>query len=390
MPSVRILYQHTTLADGAEGVHIDEMVEAFRRFGHDVQVIGAAARQAGGGAPPNSTVARIRRALPRGAYELAQLALSSVRCSAFARHLRALGPDLVYKRHARYDWGPICAARRLRIPLILEVNCVYSSPELRQFEPLSFTPLLRAIERWIFTRADLCLAVSTPLRQELHAVAPRAAVVVVPNGANPDRFVPHSGDVVRSRLQLGNRIVVGFVGTLWRWHGLELLFRALARLERQDLHLLVVGDGQMRAELEELARTLGIEDRTTLTGKVPHDQMPDYLAAMDVTVLPAERRRHASPMKVLEYMAMAKPTVAPGLPNVEEILTDGIDGVLFAPDDESALAEALRSLLDDEVRRVQLGANARRKVEQSFNWNENARRVTELAQGLLSESRCRA
>src|SRR5213595_2583863 len=124
---MKILYQHRTLADGAEGIHIAEMVEAFEAMGHQV-VMHALAKAPKRGQGQAGLLSQIKSWLPRPLLEIATLAFNVVEYIGFKRVLRRERPDLVYKRHAIYDVGIVLAARQAGVPLVLEVNCPYSSP----------------------------------------------------------------------------------------------------------------------------------------------------------------------------------------------------------------------------------------------------------------------
>ena len=121
----------------------------------------------------------------------------------------------------------------------------------------------------------------------------------------------------------------------------------------------------------------------TFAGQVSHDAVPTMLAAMDVAVLPADHRRHASPMKLLEYMAMGRAIVAPRIANIEEILTEGSDSLLFEPDNVDDLAACISRLLADPTLRQSLGTAARRKVESGLTWDANAQRIVQIYEGTL-------
>lgn len=375
---MKILYHHRTLGDGAEGVHISEMVEAFERLGHQVRVNALVG--SGRAAPATrhgGVVGRVRRALPQFAYELAQLALSALSAISFARAIRQFQPDLVYKRHARYDFGPVLAARRTNVPIILEVNCVYASAILRRFEPVRFPRLLNAVEGWVFRNTSRNIAVSRPLATELQNVAGVSApVTVMPNGVNHHRFRPLADEPsAKAALGLQGKAVVGFVGTLWRWHGLDLLIEALSLVRDPNAHLLIVGDGESRQSLEVRVAERGLTGRVTFAGRVAHEEVGAYVGAMDVAVLPEDSRAHASPMKILEYMAMARPVVAPRLPSIEELMTDGVQGLLFTPGAAGELAECIDRLLAAPEERQQMGKQGRTRVERDRNWDQNARDV---------------
>jgi glycosyltransferase involved in cell wall biosynthesis len=221
------------------------------------------------------------------------------------------------------------------------------------------------------------LAVSTPLARQIEALS-GASAVVMPNGADPERFNPSTAhpDVVRERHGLGAAFVIGWTGVLRDWHGLELLLEALTRLP--DARLMIVGDGPARNAVESRARELGVDGRVIMTGRVAHDSMPDHVAAMDVAAVADDRTGVASPMKLLEYMAMGRPVVAPQLDNIADVVEDGRNGLLFTPGDVGDLAAALRRLSSDADLRCRLGVAARREIETDRNWRRNAERVLQL------------
>jgi glycosyltransferase involved in cell wall biosynthesis len=373
---MRILYHHRTLADGAEGVHIAEMVSAFRALGHEVRVLGLAAS---GTARPG-LIGGVRRLLPAAAYELASAGCNPAEYLTVQREAARFRPDFVYKRHARNDVGALAAARALAIPSVLEVNCLFSDPEYRRFEPLAFPAITTRLERRALSLASWIVAVSSPLASQVERLG-AAGVTVLPNGANPVAFDPQRTDRcgIRSRLGLGDRFTVGWAGILRDWHGLELLLDAISAVP--EARLLIVGDGPARPSLEARLRALELTARTTLAGRVPHAAMAEYIAAMDVAVVAEDRTRVASPMKLLEYMAMARAVVAPALDNVRDLVQDGIDGLLFTPGDSGALGAALGRLSSDAALRRRLGANARRTVQETRNWAHNAQTVIGLVRG---------
>jgi glycosyltransferase involved in cell wall biosynthesis len=273
------------------------------------------------------------------------------------------------------------AARRARVPVFLEVNSPYSYQKQTFDERLYLASVSRAFERRICSAATKVIVVSTPLKRFLASIGvPDERIVVMPNGADPAVFSPdHDAGPLRERLGLRDAVVIGFSGILRPWHGLELLLEAFSRLAADDprLHLLIVGDGPIRAELDAAISAKQLEQRVTITGRVPHQQVRDYVALMDVAVSP-RATFYASPMKVLEYMAMGKAIVAPAMDNLRDILVDGEDGVLFTPEDVDALSQQLARLTRDSHLRQRIGLAARAKIERERTWLHNAREVARL------------
>jgi glycosyltransferase involved in cell wall biosynthesis len=369
---MKILYQHRTLADGAEGIHIREMIDAFKANGHEV-VVRAMAHSEVRGSGHEGIWKRLKTMLPGGLFEVAAVAYNVVDYVAFSRALREHRPDFVYKRHALSDFGAILAARHRRIPVVLEVNRLYSSDQHARFERVRLRGLCRFCERLAINGASVVAAVSTPLAGFVRALAKDPEkVMVLPNGANPVLFQPQADVRVTVRQELGwsDAVVVGWAGILREWHGVDLLLQAVARVP--DLKLLIVGDGPDRARLESVIRRLELDDRVRFTGRVSHDEVVRYIGAVDIAVSSADRTGYASPMKLLEYMAMERPTVAPRSRNIEDLIDDGVDGILFEPDNEQALATAFRRLAADESLRLRLGCQARLKVTRFRNWKRNA------------------
>jgi glycosyltransferase involved in cell wall biosynthesis len=364
---MRILYHHRTLADGAEGIHIASMVDAFRALGHEVRVCGATA------APGRKATraATLKARLPGVAFEAASVAYNLPEYLAMRRAIREWRPDLLYKRHARYDVGPVLAARRASLPTVLEVNAVYSARPYRDFEPQVLQPIAACLERVALRAATTVMAVSSPMAAQVQRLAGRAAIVV-PNGADPIAFDPATVTPATGPWSDGG-LLLGWSGGLRAWHGLDLLLEALAGLPT-DVRLLIVGDGPARADVEAQALRLGLDKRIFITGLLPAAAMPSYVAAMDVGVVAHERTGVASPMKLLEYMAMGKAVVAPDLPNIRDVLTAERTGLTFAAGRAEDLRTAIERLTDEALRH-RLGQAARDMIVRERNWHAIAAQV---------------
>jgi glycosyltransferase involved in cell wall biosynthesis len=369
---MKILYQHRTLADGAEGIHILEMIEAFRANGHEV-IVHAMAHGEGRGTGHQGLFKQLKARLPGAVFELASAGSSLVDYVTFGRALRKHRPDFVYKRHALNDFGAVLAARHHGVPVVLEVNRLYASEQHARFERLKMNWLCRLLERFAINQASVVAAVSTPLAGFVRDLAKdRSKVMVLPNGANPVLFQLDQRLRVTVRAELGwsDSVVVGWAGILREWHGVDLLLRAVARVP--NLKLLLIGDGPDRPRLESIVQQLDLAGRVMFTGRVSHADVMRYVGAVDIAVSSADRTGYASPMKLLEYMAMERATVAPRSPNIQDLIDDEVDGLLFEPDNEEALVATLSRLAKYEELRLRLGHHARIKVTRYRNWRRNA------------------
>lgn len=384
---MRILYYHRTMGDGAEGIHIREMVEALRTLGHDVRVTGPTGEPKAHAVRHQSALGGIARLIPESVYEVAEIGYNAVARAALSSEVRRFRPDVIYDRYNTYSTAAVATARAHRIPVVLEVNTIAYERTAYEHHRLRMPALAERYERWICHAADHIFVVSSPLRRvliEQHAVDP-SRVTVLPNGANPTTFTPHVSSMTRTRLNVGRAVVIGFVGILRPWHGVDVFLQAIVRLLRHghDVHALIVGDGPMENALRQMSRDERVEDRVTFTGRVSHLEVRDYIGAMDIAVSP-RATFYASPMKILEYMAMGKPVLAPAMDNIRDLIEDGRTGVLFEPEDVADLVRRLEALIVSGSDRARIGTAARQAIERSLNWGRNATVVEATARRLLS------
>jgi glycosyltransferase involved in cell wall biosynthesis len=290
--------------------------------------------------------------------------------------------DVLYERYWLLNYGGLLTARRLGIPLVLEVN----GDLIEEYDQLNIElskaqwAAIHFINRRLFQGASHVVTVSEHLRRrtiERWGVDP-ARVTTVTNGAHVEEFV-HLTDSqdVRKRYHLGSAPVIMFVGNFKPWHGLELLIEGFQRvaLTNSTAKLVLVGDGSLRSEIEENVKALGLETRVIFTGKVPHDEVAGLLGIAQIAVMthpPSQAAMSGTPMKLLEYMAAGKAIIAPCLPNIESILSQHRTGYLVPPGDAEALACAILELLCDERMRVKIGNAAQQRALNSHSWGRVA------------------
>lgn len=388
---MRAIYHHRTQGRDVEAVHIRGLSSGLEQLGYTVEVVGPP----GVDLDPNSTVAPttgkaatpwgvLARSVPQLLFECLELGYNLAAIPRLWSRCRREQPELIYERYALFNAAGVLVGRMTGVPVVLEVNETAGVDRTRAGKRIAMAGLAHWLERRILRSAAGVVVVSGYLKDYVQAAGvPENRIRVTPNAVDVERFDADriSGAEVRAKYGLEGKTVIGFAGSFTKWHGLDLLIHAAAGLmgEFPDLHLLLVGDGARRQASEELAEELGIADRVTFTGKVPHAEMPQHMAAMDLGVMPASNV-YGSPMKVFEYMAMGKPAVAPRYRPLEEAIVDGEDGLLFAPNDGDSLRGCLHTLVADPAFRTRLGEAARNKVQNRHQWVHNAQAVTELAQ----------
>jgi L-malate glycosyltransferase len=195
----------------------------------------------------------------------------------------------------------------------------------------------------------------------------------IPNGVDTAYFTPHTAPVYM-------RITT--VGRLDHMKGVGVLIEAFARLREQQgqAELYIIGDGPDRGSLQRLAGELGLGACVVFTGE--STRVVDYLRQTSVFALPSLSEGLSN--VVLEAMACGLPVVATRAGGTPEIITDGVNGILVAPEDPEELAHALLSVLSDRVLAIRLGDSARRTAVERFSLASVARRYADLYHTLMS------
>lgn len=379
---MKILYHHRIASKDGQYVHVEGIVGALRRLGHEVVLTGPelARNQNFGGEA--GWVRWLKRWIPGALYEVAEFGYSFLDYFRLSRAIRLHRPDFVYERYNLFFVSGLWARRRHRVPWLVEVNaplfderCAYGGIRLKR--------LARWSERSVWRGADHVYAVTQVLarRIECEGVDP-ARLTVTPNGIDPAVFegLPSRAEAKRC-LDLEDRVVLGFTGFVRQWHGLERVLDVMQRL-RVPSHFVLVGDGPARAALEQRALTLGLAANISFTGVVERSRVIGFINAFDIALQP-DVVAYASPLKLFEYLAAGCAIVAPDRPNIREILAHDVNAWLFDPDDPDSFAEAVARLANDAGLRQRLGNAARTTIHQKhLTWTGNAERILACARAL--------
>ena len=239
-------------------------------------------------------------------------------------------------------------------------------------------------------RADAIVTLSEGMADEIVARGiDRAKITLVPNGVDVERFVPVTRDPELARRWgiAPDDVTLGYVSTLWPYEGIEYLLRAAALLVSRGLpvRVVIVGEGEAYAELQQVAVDLGIRDRVAFTGRVPHAEILSYYGLIDVFVVPRrdDRVSHlVTPLKPLEAMATGRALIVSGVAALRGMIEEGVTGEVFRPEDADDLARVAEDLVRDPDRRAALGRAARDWVVEHRGWDRLARSYSDLYQRL--------
>lgn len=292
--------------------------------------------------------------------------------------------DLIYERFDLLGSAGVIAGRKLRVPAVLELNgdLVEEWKEQGLVVSRSQWSLIRQVTRWAFGAAAHLVTVTEGLRQstiEQWGIDP-PKVTTVTNGVNLDVF---TGAQASSQLNpegdSGGHPTVIHVGSFQPWHSLDLLVEAFGRLDPGlRARLVLVGDGPLRAEIEDQVDRLALGRSVTFTGSVSHPAVAQLLDRADVAVLahrPTTAASSGTPLKLMEYMAAGKAIVAPKLGNIVGVVNDQETALLFEPGSVESLRAALANALTNDSLRQALGCAAREAAIAHHSWD---RTVAEL------------
>lgn len=292
--------------------------------------------------------------------------------------------DVIYERYSLWGYAAQTFARDHGIPFVLEVNAPLRIEQAR-YRALHNAIVAEALEAQLFQLADRVVVPSSALRDYVVSRGARGGRVrLVPNAADPAVFRPGGGTADNTDPKAA--FVIGFLGSLKPWHGIQDLVRAFVILHRRNpaSHLLIVGDGPLRSEVEEFCGKEGLAAAVRLTGNVDYAQVPSLLWQMDVAVAPYPHLPdfYFSPLKIYEYMAAGVPIVASSIGQITEVLTHRKTALLHPAGSIGKMVEHIEELRARPRMRARLAREARRLAVKRFTWDRNAARVLAMVDTL--------
>jgi PEP-CTERM/exosortase A-associated glycosyltransferase len=304
-------------------------------------------------------------------------------------------PDLLHAHSpALCGEAALRAAKRLGIPLVYEIRAFWEDAAVgngKEREGSAKYRLTRALENHVVGNAQGVVTICEGLRDDLIARGNDAArIAVMPNGVDLDLFgtaVPRDAGLA-DELRLGDGPVIGFIGSFYDYEGLDDLIAAMPALvaRQPEARLLLVGGGPCEAALRAQAEASPAAQAIRFVGRVPHHEVERYYALADIMVYPRKQSRLTdlvTPLKPLEAMAQGKLVAASDVGGHRELITDGVTGRLFAPDDPAGCAAALAALIDDRSQWGAFRAAGRAHVETRHDWARNAEHYQLVYQTVL-------
>lgn len=302
-------------------------------------------------------------------------------------------PDLIHAHSPVLNAVPaLWAGRKLGIPVVYEIRAFWEDAAVdhKTYSENSWKyRLVRFIETLVCRRTHHVAVLCNGLKNDLvKRGIPPQKITPVFNGINPDDFKPSSPDSrFLSQWNLSGKKVIGFIGSFYRYEGLDLLVNAFSNITARnpDVVLLLVGGGEMEKELKEQVNRLNIADRVVMPGRIPHERIPGVYALVDILAYPRYSMRLTdlvTPLKPLEAMAMGKALVASNVGGHKELIRHNETGILFPAGDSKALAAVLEQLLHDEALCRRLQSQGATWVRKNHTWE----RTTSVYQEIYGTS----
>ncbi len=382
---MKILYHHRIASKDGQYVHIEELITALKSLGHEIIMAEPNAIGQKSFGKSSNAVQTIRKILPGFLHEIIEFFYTFFDFIKVSMLIVKHKPDCIYERYTLFFPSGIWAKKIFKLPLLLEVNSpLYEERKKNGDIKLNF--LAEWSENFTWKNADFVLPVTAVLAEKIQQRKVAGEhIVVIPNGINRTRFnnTAKSKRII-DQYNLNGKLILGFVGFVREWHRLDRVLNAMANNKAENWHLLLVGDGPARTQIEQQAKRQNIEDRITITGIIERDDISNYITVFDIALQP-DVVAYASPLKLFEYMALRKAILAPDRDNIREILTHGENALLFNPDDGESFIKHLCDLCSSNELRLRLGLAAAKTVEdKKLYWEENALRVEKLFNQLLS------
>jgi glycosyltransferase involved in cell wall biosynthesis len=390
---ILILTQYFAPEIGGPQTRLASMAAELKRLGHDVEIVTGMPNYPRGEIFPEYrgriycredfagiVVHRVWLYAAMGGGVSRMLNYGSFAATAFFGLMRAKKPDYIF-----VESPPLLlsitgyVAGRLRgAPFILNVadlwpDAIVDGGFIRN---RFLIRCMEALEKWSYEKAMYVNAVTEGIRDALlHGkMLPAEKVLFLPNGVDTDRFQPREADVVlRASLGLDGKRIILWAGTLGFAHGLENVMQAAKLLSgRTEIHFLFVGDGSAKSGLQAMARELALSNVTFLDS-VPADRLPPYfsVAACGLASL-ADQPIHegARPSKIFPVLASGKPIIFVGKGEGPRLVRQAGAGIVVAPGDPKALAEAVLRMVENPAEAQEFGRAGREFVEKNLQWSQ--------------------
>ncbi len=398
---MKILYIHETISGVLLGVgsltHNACTTAALKKIGHEIVVLDDRQMQS------SVNIAKHRRfyrsinryipqcltIIPRDIYDICRDRFLFKR--KIEKAVKNVMPDIIFERLTPSHCAGMTVARKRGIPIIMEVHSPQEEKE--QYFSIDSFPWY---SKWVYgnaiAKAEAIIVVSSAMKKYIcNWGVSEKKVHVIPNAAESDMFElvePAKAKRVKDRYSLHGKRVIGFVGSMAPYHGVNDLIEAAVTVVKMEQRVIFMLVGPFREEetkkaLLQKIKMHGLQNNIVLTGGIDRSEIPVCIDCMDICVIPTNSNWYGSPIKLFEYGARGKVVVACRLPPIEDIIEDGEDGILFDPHNGVNLSAKIIYAVRNVDKIGQMGLRLQNKIRNKHTWLHNARRIQATAENLI-------
>ena len=385
---MRILYYsaHPTLnlsSPSGYGTHMRETIRSFKGLGHEVQtfIVGGEHISPDTYVSGNGLLMKfLKKIIPSIIWE-------SIKDFQLVRNdrsnqiklielIKEYQPDIIYERGYYLLLSGVNAAKKSDCFHVLEMNAPYPEERTKMSGKSWFYKDALKAEHLQTSLTNKLVVVSGALKEYYSKgnLEILSKTLIVHNAIS-ESFIQSISEIERDQLKkeltLENKLVIGFVGSIFPYHGVEMLVSAFKKdyANSEGVGLLIVGAG---VGLNDLMKNNTEYKNIIFTGNINSDNIPSHINLMDICVM-AGSNWYGSPVKIFEYGAYKKPVIVPRVSPVLEIIDSEIDGIFV--DSEGELITAMKRLIEDKTKRVLMGEALHRKIIEKHTWKKNAIRI---------------
>lgn len=297
-------------------------------------------------------------------------------------------PDVIFERETVFHQSCSFLAKKFNIPYIVEIH---SAPEERKWMSYdNFNWIANYIQNKTAKRANAIIVVALPMGIYLkNKGINEKKIFYIPNAVNPKLFrVSEKSNFLKKKMKLEDKVIIGFVGSMKKYHGIDILIKASYDVLRthQNIKFLIVGhfeNDNEKTKLTERLNVKGILNSFIFTGQIKYEDIPIYIGIMDICVIP-NALWNGTPIKTFEYGAMGKPIILPKMKHLLELVK--LENALFSePHNPENLANNIVKLIEQKELRQLLGNNLKNLILSEHTWDKNAKRIVNIASNIMKQ-----
>ena len=291
--------------------------------------------------------------------------------------------------HFAYPEGLVglLAKKETGRPLIVTVHGVDVLVEPSIGYGLRLNKKVDRIVRQVLDNADAVVAASRATFNELfNIVTEKEKINFIPNGVDTKKFNPNLNcEQLKNKYKTSNKVVIFTLRSHELVYGLEYFIKAasIVAKQRNDVLFVLGGDGSLRHYHEKLAAELGLGENVRFTGRIPHNEVPNYYCLSDIVIVPS--LQEAFGLAVSEAMACCKPVIGSNVGGIPDQIIDRYNGFLIPPRNPFNIAEKILWLIDNPEKAKNMGINARQSVLQKYDIEKRTDEILGLYRKILKK-----